>query len=115
MEIVGIRPAHASPCRLMIFSRDSVWARASFGTLILRNFSFDGLCGWPVLRSQDIDAMSKNGLASLAVFYCDFREGRMRDLRGLVSFLLVQFCHQSDSYCDILSNFYLDHSKGSKR
>jgi hypothetical protein len=63
---------------------------------------------------QNIDAMNKNGLASLAIFYCDFREGRMRDLRGLVSSLLVQFCHQSDSYCDILSNFYLEHSKGLK-
>jgi hypothetical protein len=28
--------------------------------------------------------------------------------------LIVQFCYQSDSYCDILSNFYLEHSKGSK-
>jgi hypothetical protein len=50
---------------------------------------------------EDIDAMRKAGLASLAFFYCDFREDQKKDLRGLLSSLLVQLCHQSDSYCDI--------------
>ena len=58
--------------------------------------------------------MRKSGLASLAVFYYDFRDERKKDLRGLVSSVLVQLCHQSDSYCDILSNFYLDHERGSQ-
>ena len=58
--------------------------------------------------------MRKSGLASLAMFYCDFRDGKKRDLRGLVSSVLVQLCHQSDSYCDILSKFYLGHDKGSQ-
>jgi hypothetical protein len=63
----------------------------------------------------DIDAMRKSGLASLAFFYCDFREDRRKEIRGLLSSLLVQLCHQSDSYCDVLSNLYLEHINGSKQ
>jgi hypothetical protein len=61
---------------------------------------------------QDIDAMRKSGLATLAFYYCDFREDHKKDRRGLLSSVLVQLCHQSDSYCDILSNFYLEHRRG---
>jgi hypothetical protein len=63
---------------------------------------------------EDIHAMQKAGLASLAFFYCDFREDRKKELRGLLSSFLVQLCHQSDSYFDILSNFYTEHNKGSR-
>ena len=62
----------------------------------------------------DIDAMRKAGLASLAFFYCDFREDQKRDLRGLLSSLLVQLCHQSDSYSDILSKLYSENANGSR-
>ena len=58
--------------------------------------------------------MRKAGLASLAFFYCDFREDEKKDLRGLLSSLLVQLCHQSDSYSDILSKLYSDHDNGSR-
>ena len=63
---------------------------------------------------EDIYAMRKAGLASLAVFYCDFRDGRKEELRGLLSSFLVQLYHQSDSYFDILSDFYSEHDKGSR-
>jgi len=56
--------------------------------------------------------MQKSGLASLAFFYCDFRDDEKRDLRGLLTSLLVQLCHQSDSYCKILSKFYSEHKDG---
>ena len=59
--------------------------------------------------------MRKSGLASLAFFYCDFREDQKKDLRSLLSSLLVQFCHQSDSCCDVLSNLYLEHGNGSRQ
>ena len=59
--------------------------------------------------------MRRSGFASLAFFYCDFREDQKKDIRGLLSSLLVQLCHQSDSYCDVLSNFYLEHINGSKQ
>jgi len=58
--------------------------------------------------------MQKSGLASLAMFYYDFREDQKKDLRGLVSSVLVQLCHQSDFYCDILLRFYSDHATGSQ-
>jgi hypothetical protein len=59
--------------------------------------------------------MRKSGLASLAFFYCDFREDQKKGPCGLLSSLLVQLCHQSDSYCDVLSNLYLEHNNGSRQ
>jgi hypothetical protein len=59
--------------------------------------------------------MRELGLASLAFFYCDFREDQKKDIRGLLSSLLLQLSHQSASYCDILSNLYLDHHNGSRQ
>src|SRR5260221_11248649 len=58
---------------------------------------------------ENVDTMRKCGLASLAFFYHDFREDQKRDLRGLLSSVLFQFCDQSDAYCDILSKFYSTH------
>jgi hypothetical protein len=63
---------------------------------------------------EDIRAMRKAGLASSAFFYCDFREDRKKELRGLLSSFLVQLYHQSDSYFDLLSNFYSEHDQGSR-
>ncbi|KAF8467477.1 hypothetical protein DFH94DRAFT_600255, partial [Russula ochroleuca] len=63
---------------------------------------------------DNIDTMTKSGLASLAFFYCDFREDEKKDLRGLLSSVLVQLCYQSDSYSQILSRFYSEHANGSK-
>jgi hypothetical protein len=61
---------------------------------------------------QDIVAMKRRGLASLAFFYHDFNEDDKRNIRGLLSSMLVQLCHQSEPYCDILSKFYSDHASG---
>ncbi len=58
--------------------------------------------------------MRKRGLASLGFFYHDHNEDEKRGLRGLLSSVLVQLCHQSDSYCDILSKFFTDHWSGSR-
>jgi hypothetical protein len=63
---------------------------------------------------ENIECMRKAGLASLAFFYCDFREDQKKYLRGLLSSLLVQLCHQSDIYCDILFKFYSEHGEGSR-
>src|SRR6266851_8804 len=62
----------------------------------------------------DIETMQKSGLASLAIYYYDFKEDEKKGLRGLLSSVLVQLCHQSDSYYDILSKFYSEHEDGSK-
>jgi hypothetical protein len=64
---------------------------------------------------EEIDSMRKSGLASLAMFYYDFREDQKKDRCGLLSSVLVQLCRQSNSYHDILSVFYLDHDNGSRQ
>jgi hypothetical protein len=63
---------------------------------------------------EEIDGMRKSGLASLAFHYYDFREDEKKDRRGLLSSMLVQLCHQSDNYCDILSKFYTEHAGGCR-
>lgn len=61
---------------------------------------------------EDIEYMRKCGLASLAMFFHDFRDTEKQDLRGLLSSVLVQLCGQSISYHDILSIFYSTHCYG---
>ena len=63
---------------------------------------------------EGIRAMQKAGFESLAFFYCDFREDRKMELRGLLSSFLVQLYHQSDSYFDTLFKFYSEHDNGSR-
>jgi len=58
--------------------------------------------------------MRKRGLASLAFFYCDFRDVDKKNLRGLLSSILLQLCDHSDSYSTILSEFYSTHGDGSR-
>jgi hypothetical protein len=63
---------------------------------------------------EDIRTSQKSGLASLAFFYCDFRDDQKKNLRGLLTSLLVQLGDQSDAYSTILSNFYVAHGPGSQ-
>jgi hypothetical protein len=63
---------------------------------------------------EEIEAMRKSGLVSLAMFYYDFREDQKKYRHGLLSSVLVQLCRQSDSYYDILFKFYLEHASGSQ-
>jgi hypothetical protein len=55
------------------------------------------------------------GLASIAFFYCDFRDDQKKGLRGLVSSLLVQLCNQTDGYYSVLSDFYKKHDSGEQQ
>jgi hypothetical protein len=63
---------------------------------------------------EDIRALQRSGLASLAFFYCDFRDDQKKDLRGLLSSLLVQLGRQSDAYSAVLSDFHVAHDDGSQ-
>jgi hypothetical protein len=58
--------------------------------------------------------MYKAGLASLAFFYFYFRDNKKNGLRSLLSSLLFQLYHQSDSYSKIFSDFYAAHRRGSQ-
>jgi len=63
---------------------------------------------------EEVKTICQLGLASLAIYYCDFREDQKKDLRGLLSSVLFQLCDQSVSYCDILSAFYSTHRDGAQ-
>ena len=58
--------------------------------------------------------MQKSGLASLAMFYYDFREKEKKDLRGLLSSFLFQLCNQSYPYYTVLSSFYSTYQDGAR-
>jgi hypothetical protein len=58
--------------------------------------------------------LRSSGPATTAFFYCDFRDDKKKDCRGLLSSLLVQLCDQSNAYSAILSDFYLEHGSGSQ-
>ena len=53
--------------------------------------------------------MRKSGLALLAFYYFDLRDGQKQHRRRLLSSLLSQLCGQSDSYCDTLSRLNSTH------
>jgi hypothetical protein len=87
--------------------------RASFG-----RFKFPGFVWrtYTLVSSaviEEIETMQKSGLASLAIFYYDFREDGKRHVSGLLSSVLFQLCDQSDSH-DILSAFYSAHRNGGE-
>ena len=65
---------------------------------------------------EDIRALQKPEAspASLAFFYCDFREDQKRNSRGLLSSLLVQLGEQSDAYLTKLSDLYRANGGGSQ-
>ena len=57
--------------------------------------------------------MCRTGLATLAIFYCDFRDKNKQNARNLLSSILIQLCHQSDAFSQVLSSVYSTHGDGS--
>jgi hypothetical protein len=64
---------------------------------------------------KNIGAISKAGQASMAYFYFDFRDANKQGLRDLVSSLLTQLSAHSGPRCDILSELYSAHDRGTKQ
>ncbi|KAI0296792.1 hypothetical protein B0F90DRAFT_1819818 [Multifurca ochricompacta] len=64
---------------------------------------------------QDIEVIREAGLASMAVFYFDFRDDAKQNSRGLLSSLLFQLCAQSDRCSGILSRLYSSHVNGFRQ
>ena len=56
--------------------------------------------------------MCRTGLATLAIFYCDFRDKNKQNALNLLSSILIQLCHQSDAYSQVLSSVYSTHDEG---
>ena len=51
----------------------------------------------------------------ICFFYFDFRDGAKRDVRHLLSSILIQLCDQSNKFSEILSGLFADHSRGSRQ
>jgi len=51
----------------------------------------------------------------MAYFFFDFKDTGKQDAHALLSSLIVQLSHQSDSFCDILSACYSTHQSGSRQ
>src|SRR6266481_2208224 len=64
---------------------------------------------------QDIQEMRKDGNASIAYFYFDFRDVNKQGFRDLVTSLLTQLSASSGPCCDILSNLYSAHDSGKNQ
>ena len=55
------------------------------------------------------------GLAHMAYFFFDTKDSGKRDVCGLLSSLIIQLSHQSDSLSDILFHYYSTHQYGSRQ
>src|SRR5260221_702830 len=52
---------------------------------------------------QQVAHIQDTGLASMAYFYCDFRDSKKQEVTGLLTSLVAQLSAKSDACYDILS------------
>jgi hypothetical protein len=64
---------------------------------------------------EDVQALCQTGLATLAFFYFDFRDIGKQDARSLLSSLVIQLCHESDKFSEILSSRHSTHGNGTRQ
>ena len=64
---------------------------------------------------ENLQDMCRTGLATLSIFYCDFRDTSKQNARNLLSSLLIQLCDQSDAFLQVLSPIYSIHGDGSRQ
>jgi len=67
------------------------------------------------LSSSIISALRDSGSASMAYFYFDFRDIDKQKLQDLLPSLLIQLSSRSDHCCDILSQLYFVHDRGTQK
>jgi len=63
---------------------------------------------------EDVQRTCRMGLATLAIFYFDFRDAAKKDARSLLSSLLVQLCVQSNSFSQELASLWSTHDDGTR-
>jgi hypothetical protein len=61
---------------------------------------------------DEIKGIRAAGLGVFGYFYLDYGDRNKQDARSLLCSLLIQFCIQSDGFCDILSGLYKTHGNG---
>ena len=59
--------------------------------------------------------MRQMGLATISMFYFDFRDRGKQELRHMLSSILIQLCGSSDKFSEILSALYQNHDRGSRQ
>jgi len=59
--------------------------------------------------------MRRMGLATISMFYFDFRDRGKQELRHMLSSILIQLCGSSDKFSEILSALYQNHDRGSRQ
>ncbi|KAH9980857.1 ankyrin repeat-containing domain protein [Lactifluus volemus] len=64
---------------------------------------------------ENIKETCNDGLGSICYFYFDYKDTSKRDIRGLLSSLLVQLCDQSHHFWNVLSRLYNTHNDGRER
>ncbi|KAH9964749.1 hypothetical protein BJV74DRAFT_302368 [Russula compacta] len=64
---------------------------------------------------QHIKCISDAGSAYVAYFFFDFKDAGKQDVRALLSSLVIQLSHQSNSFCDILFGYHSTHQSGSQQ
>jgi len=64
---------------------------------------------------EDIMTQREAGSATLAHFYCDFRDEDKQNCRNVLLSILSQLCAQSDPCCDILAQIYSAHDDGTRK
>ncbi|KAH9969688.1 hypothetical protein BC827DRAFT_23481 [Russula dissimulans] len=64
---------------------------------------------------QDIMTLRKAGSASMAYFYCDFRDEEKQSYRNILLSILSQLSAQSNLCFDALLHPYLEHDKGAQK
>jgi hypothetical protein len=55
------------------------------------------------------------GLATISIFYFDFRDRGKQDVRDLLSSILIQLSGQSDKFSKVLSSLFTDHDDGTRQ
>ncbi|KAI0290549.1 hypothetical protein B0F90DRAFT_1824933 [Multifurca ochricompacta] len=64
---------------------------------------------------EDIEGLQASGKALMAYYYFDFKDMAKRDVRGLLSSLLIQLCDYSEDCWSVLSRLYALHRDGSNQ
>ena len=64
---------------------------------------------------EEVRNICRMGLATIPFFYFDFRDGGKRDIRSLLSSILIQLCDQSGKFAEILSSLFTNHGLGSRQ
>ena len=62
---------------------------------------------------EEVKAICDGGSGTFAYFYFDLKDSSKRDMRSLLSSILVQLSGQSDGSWSILSHLYATHRNGS--